>query len=57
MGHTSIEMTDNLPDSIETDRMTEGEECAIEERIDEIDDHEKHSSTQEIAEHFDIDLE
>lgn len=50
-------MADDLPDSIETDRMTEREERAIEERMDEIDDHEKHSSTQEITEHFDIDLE
>lgn len=50
-------MTDELPDSIETDRMTEEEERAIMERLDEIDDHEKYNSAEEIAEHFDIDLD
>lgn len=43
-------MTDKLPDSIETDRMTEEDERVIEDRMNEIKDPENYNSTEDVVE-------
>jgi hypothetical protein len=44
-----------MPD--EYDEMTPAEECAIEKRMDEIEDEDKRSSTEDVAEELAIDLD